>query len=315
MEIRIIPLICPSCGAKSREGLKERSFGGEMQCDHCGNTAVLVIDNVWSKKTRDDYVCVHCGRIARKGDRFCECSMSLQKQCVACQVEFFIGKNVCPNCGWDHKIDLSSEAVQAAIAEQVVQLLEAKDYYNNKLVHLTRSLVYCVEQNGSLKPKAQVAVRRYLSSERVKKIGQQHQEWASNLYRLTLVDAHFLNYQKMIMECEEKVVRLQAELNGLEHPEFPKTELWPDWVNTVFGTVGSVVFFLIFSEVTGGSRKVFGWAVVSFFLSPPLLYGVSLVLGKISNAINQPFRVQKSRNEIAKLTGAIEGLKGRQMEA
>ena len=141
MADRIIPLHCPACGSSSNEGLREHAFGGEIQCKHCRVTSVLVIDNQWHQKKKDEYVCSACGRVAVDGARFCECSRSLIRQCMACRNEFFIGSNVCPKCGWNHSIDLTTQTAQVALIARAQNLEDKIGYGDFQL--LTESIANC----------------------------------------------------------------------------------------------------------------------------------------------------------------------------
>lgn len=128
MADQIIPLHCPACGSSKNEGLRERAFGGEIKCKNCGVTSVLVVDNQWHQKKTGEYVCSTCGRIALSGARFCECSKSLIRPCLVCANEFFVGSNVCPNCGWNHSCELSNETAQVALALKLQGWPQTKIY-------------------------------------------------------------------------------------------------------------------------------------------------------------------------------------------
>ena len=145
MPAHIIPLTCPTCGSGSHDGLRERTFGGEIKCKNCGVTSVLVIDNEWHPKKSGEYVCNTCGRIARGGDRFCECSKSLIRQCASCGNEFFAGRTVCPKCGWDHSLDFADEDTQCML----VKRLRTKDisllYLSTDFCLLLESVTRCAK--------------------------------------------------------------------------------------------------------------------------------------------------------------------------
>lgn len=143
MADRIIPLTCPACGSPSNEGLDEHAFGGEIKCKHCGVTSVLIIESQWHQKKAGEYVCSDCGRIAREGDRFCECSKSLLRSCVKCSSSFFVGKNVCPQCGWKQSNGLSNEATQVQLANMLQVLPPHQRFSAREFNMLCESISLC----------------------------------------------------------------------------------------------------------------------------------------------------------------------------
>lgn len=159
MTDRIIPLNCPACGSPSNEGLREHSFGGEIKCKHCGVTSVLVINNQWHQKKAGEYVCDACGRVARDGDRFCECSRALVRKCFRCSTEFFIGKKICPRCGANHAVDLT-ESGQTELAAETEKLVRGGQFA--QAAPALRSLLASIQMSKRISPKAEAVLRELI---------------------------------------------------------------------------------------------------------------------------------------------------------
>ena len=161
MADRIIPLQCPSCGASDNDGLKERSFGGEMRCKRCAVVSVLIIENQWHQKKSGEYVCRQCGRIPREADRYCECSAALTRQCLMCRTEFFVGRSVCSNCGWNHQQDPKSAELQNDSAKRIWKLIQAGNMAETKAEF--EKLAIFIKCSETLTPSSAAVIKKRCS--------------------------------------------------------------------------------------------------------------------------------------------------------
>lgn len=160
MSSETIALRCPACGSAKTVDSRVVHFGYEFTCEHCKTISVLVIHSKLHIRAAGEYVCGNCGRIARDGDRFCECSKPLTRPCLMCAVAFFAGRNVCPRCGWNHEQDPNSPQLQVSIAKEFCKLV--KDGRFNEAAQEAVQLGKLVVSSQLLTPEAMIVFKKGL---------------------------------------------------------------------------------------------------------------------------------------------------------
>lgn len=285
MADRIIPLNCPACGSPSNEGLREHSFGGEIKCKHCGVTSVLVINNQWHQKKAGEYVCGACGRVARDGDRFCECSRSLLRKCIRCSTEFFIGKNICPQCGENHAVDMT-ESGQTDIAVKTEKFVRARQFA--QAAPALRSLLTSIKMSRRISPKAEAVLREliFASIENGNASNSFLEEWSRIRWAAEGVggiDA----WLRSIQNLESRLVTLDNEIETTKASKTSATAT-PYYVGMA---VGGILFLTAFSAMEIGPRLVV--TVISYFV----VGGISSI---VERGWHQSEKLSKIRGLVAK---------------
>jgi len=103
--VKIVEVHCPSCGSAATQELRDKPFGSQFSCEHCGTTSVVIIDRnlveLGALQGRGEQICVSCGRIAAHEARYCQCGDSLVRRCVTphCQRDFPSSHERCDFCG------------------------------------------------------------------------------------------------------------------------------------------------------------------------------------------------------------------------
>ena len=286
MPDRIIPLNCPACGSPSNEGLKEHSFGGEIKCKHCGVTSVLVINNQWHQKKTGEYVCGACGRVARDGDRFCECSRSLLRKCIRCSTEFFIGKNICPQCGENHAMVEMTESGQTDLAIKTEKFVRAGQFA--QATPALRSLLTSAKASSRISPKAEAFLRELILMSKAN--GNASNSFEEECLRITWftqgiggIDAWLAS----IHNFESRLARLDNEIEAIKSKKALSTAI-PAYVGVA---VAGILFLTAFSAIEFGKRLVV--SVISYFVAG----GISTV---VEGGRQQSEKLSKIRGLLAK---------------
>src|SRR5688572_27835173 len=94
-----LQLRCPSCKNAQNLPHSELKFGGEVRCNECGTTSLIVKDYELRLRSEIDIasrqICSACGDITSHNARFCQNGHPLVHKCINCKQEISISHNIC----------------------------------------------------------------------------------------------------------------------------------------------------------------------------------------------------------------------------
>ena len=117
-DLDLLPLRCPSCGARSPRPAPAAGLGPELRCAHCGVTTVLpaVLPRSPGGSPDSGRACPACGDPVGPTARFCQQGHPLERTCLACGEAFPAQHPRCDFCG-RLQLEVQVEQVEARIQD------------------------------------------------------------------------------------------------------------------------------------------------------------------------------------------------------
>lgn len=114
-DLDLLPLRCPSCGARSPRPAPAAGLGAELRCGHCGVTTVLAVELArvpggGAPVPATGRACPICSDPVGPTARFCQQGHPLERTCLACGEAFPSHHERCDFCG---RIQLEVQVEQA----------------------------------------------------------------------------------------------------------------------------------------------------------------------------------------------------------